>query len=265
MPLRAQARAGAMLARPFAGPIGEGELEIPAVRGVAGSLVYFIGPDPRGRFLDVDFVPDPESEAAPDLGLVRIDHVAQVVPQAELAGWILYYKAIFGLEAAERTDLPDPRGLIVSRALTNLERTLRIPINTSQADQSAAGRFMQQTASAGAQHIAFACADIFAAAAGLAPELKLRMPDNYYDDLAARFDLDDGRLERMRELGVLYDRIGAGEFFQVYTRSINGLFFEIVERRGDYDRYGEANAAVRLAAQAGMERSSAQILTEWRG
>jgi 4-hydroxyphenylpyruvate dioxygenase len=262
---RAATRAATMLARPFAGPIGAGELEIPAVRGVAGSLVYFIGSVPGGGFLEVDFVPDPESEAPSDLGLVRIDHVAQVVPQAELAGWILYYKAILGLEPAERTDLPDPRGLIVSRALTNLERTLRIPINASQAELSAAGRFMQQTAGAGAQHIAFACRDIFAAAEGLSPELKLRAPDNYYDDLAARVDLDDGVVDRMRELSILYDRIGAGEFFHVYTRSINGLFFEIVERRGDYDRYGEANAAARLAAQADVERSNVEVLTEWRG
>jgi 4-hydroxyphenylpyruvate dioxygenase len=112
---RAVARAGHMLAKPFVGPFGEGELEIPAVRGVSGSLIYFLGlPEGGGTFLDVDFVPDPEDEAPPDLGLLRIDHVAQVVPQAELAGWILYYKALLGLEPAERADLPDPRGLISS-------------------------------------------------------------------------------------------------------------------------------------------------------
>ena len=68
----------------------------------------------------------------------------------------------------------------------------------------------------------------------------------------------------MRDLSVLYDRIGAGEFFQIFTRSINGVFFEIVERR-DYDRYGEANAPVRLAAQAALARSAAEIMTALRG
>ncbi len=166
---------------------------------------------------------------------------------------------------AERTDLTDPHGLIVSRALTNATRTLRLPLNTSGADRSAAGRFLQQTAGAGAQHIAFACADIFQAAAALPADLKLQAPANYYEDLAARFALDDDLLARLQAQGILYDRIGAGEFFHLYTRSINGMFFEIVERRGGYDRYGEANAAVRLAAQATAERSAAERLTELRG
>lgn len=262
---RATARATAMLARPFVSPIGQGELEIPAVRGVSGSLNYLIErPDGRGTFFDVDFVPEPEPEEPPAPGLLRIDHVAQVVPETELVSWVLYYRALFGLEPTERADLPDPHGLIVSRAMTSRDGALRIALNVSQAERSAAGRFMQQTAGAGAQHIAFACADIFQAAATVPQDLKLPVPDNYYEDLGTRFDLDDAAIARMRELSILYDRIGAGEFFQVYTRSINGLFFELVERR-DYDRYGEANASVRLAAQAALDRSAAEVLTGLRG
>jgi 4-hydroxyphenylpyruvate dioxygenase len=150
-------RAAALLAKPFRGPIGHGELEIPAVRGVGGSLIYLLDREGgRGPFHEVDFVPDAE-EAEPDLGLVAIDHVAQVVPQTEFSSWILYYRAILGLEPEARADLNDPRGLIVSRALANPARTLRLPLNASQAQASAAGRFMQRTAGAGAQHIAFAC------------------------------------------------------------------------------------------------------------
>ena len=253
-PTRAAARATAMLAKPFDGPIGEGELQIPAVRGVSGSLVYFVErPQGRRTFLDVDFVPDPPKDEPPELGLLRIDHVAQVVPEAELVSWVLYYRTILGLEPNERTDLPDPHGMIVSRAMSNQDRTLRVALNASQTERTVAGRFMHRTAGAGAQHIAFACTDIFAAAAALPDELRLPVPENYYDDLAARFDLDDQAIARMRDLSVMYDRIGAGEFFQVFTRSINGLFFEIVERR-DYDRYGEANAPARLAAQAALDQ-----------
>jgi 4-hydroxyphenylpyruvate dioxygenase len=262
---RAAERAAAMLAKPFVGPIGKGELEIPAVRGVSGSLVYFIDRAARrGAFFDVDFASDPEPEAASVLGLTRVDHVAQVVSEAELLGWVLYYRAILGLEPAERADLADPHGLIVSRAMTDQERTLRIALNASQAERTAAGRFMRQTAGAGAQHNAFSCGDILAAAAALSTDLKLRAPDNYYEDLAARFDLDDAAIGRLRDLAIFYDRSGEGEFFQLFTRSINGMFFEIVERR-DYDRYGEANAPVRLAAQAALDRSAAAILTEFRG
>lgn len=257
------ARARAMLANPFIGPIGEGELEIPAVRGASGSLVYFLDQPQGESFIDVDFMPDPDPEPGAELGLLEIDHVAQVVPPTEFAGWVLFYRTILGLEPAERADLTDPRGLIVSRALSNPDRTLRIPLNASQAQLSAAGRFLQQTQGAGAQHIAFRSKDVFAAAAALAPDLRLQVPANYYDDLDARFDLDQAALEQMRDLSILYDRDGDGEFFQVFTRSVSGMFFEIVERR-DYDRYGEANAPVRLAAQAAVDRNPAEALTEYR-
>ena len=53
-----------------------------------------------------------------------------------------------------------------------------------------------------------------------------------------------------RNHNVLYDREGAAEYLQVYTRTFDQrFFFEIVERRG-YRGYGAANASVRLAAQA---------------
>ena len=189
-----------------------------------------------------------------------------MVPQTEFSGWILYYRAILGLEPEARTDLADPRGLIVSRALANGTQTLRLPLNASQAQASAAGRFMQRTAGAGAQHIAFACADVMAAAARLPTGLRLPIPENDYEDLAARFGLDDGTLEALRERGVLYDRTASGgELLHLFTKAINGVFFELLERRGGYDRYGEANAPARLAAQAALDRSAAERFTAMAG
>jgi 4-hydroxyphenylpyruvate dioxygenase len=78
----------------------------------------------------------------------------------------------------------------------------------------------------------------------------LDIPDTYYDGLSALHDLPAEQIDRMRHLGILYDRAGAGEFLHAYTRSFDGrFFFEIVERRG-YRGYGAANAPIRLAAQA---------------
>jgi 4-hydroxyphenylpyruvate dioxygenase len=258
-------RATAFLAKPFAGPIGEGELAIPAVRGVGGSLLYFLDRrNGRGAFFEIDFLPDAEEPAFEDLGVTGIDHIAQVVPPTELSSWILYYRAILGLEPEARTDLADPRGLIVSRAMSNAERTLRLPLNASQAQASAAGRFLEQTAGGGAQHIAFACKDLLAAAARLPAAIRLPVPDNYYDDLEARLGLEPALVDRLRAHGVLYDRIDTGEFFHLFMRSLNGLFFELLERR-NYDRYGEANAPARLAAQAALDRSLAEQLTMMQG
>ena len=56
---------------------------------------------------------------------------------------------------------------------------------------------------------------------------------------------------RLRDLDILYDRVGDAEFYQVYTTPYEDRFyFEIVQRVGGYDLYGAANAPVRMAALA---------------
>jgi 4-hydroxyphenylpyruvate dioxygenase len=194
-----------------------------------------------------------------------VDHLAPVVPPAEFATWLLFYRTLLGLEPEPRVDLADPRGAILSRALSDSDRSVRIVLNSSPSQVSAAGRFLARTAGAGAQHVAFACRDLVRAAAALPADLRLPIPDNYYEDLAARGLLPDERIDALRRYGILYDVGPKGEFLHLYTRSTNGLFFELVERRGGYDRYGEANAPVRLAAQAELDRTPAEALTLLHG
>lgn len=102
------------------------------------------------------------------------------------------------------------------------------------------------------QHIALATRDIFATVARLAANgvRLLPIPENYYDDLAAKTELAPDLLVRLQESNVLYDRDGDAEYFQAYTATFEDrFFFEIVERRG-YRGFGAANAPIRLAAQA---------------
>jgi 4-hydroxyphenylpyruvate dioxygenase len=102
------------------------------------------------------------------------------------------------------------------------------------------------------QHIALASADILGSARHLR-ELGLAtlpIPANYYEDLEARFGLDERLLSQLREFNILYDRDNDGEYFQLISRAFaKRFFFEIVERRG-YKGSGAANAAIRLAAQS---------------
>ncbi|MBV8410374.1 MAG: VOC family protein, partial [Alphaproteobacteria bacterium] len=104
----------------------------------------------------------------------------------------------------------------------------------------------------GVQHIAFATDDLLKTVARLEANgvRLLSIPDNYYDDLAAKTDLSAEQIAALQEHNVLYDRDGDAEYLQVYTEAFDQrFFFEIVERRG-YRGYGAANAPVRLAAQA---------------
>jgi 4-hydroxyphenylpyruvate dioxygenase len=74
---------------------------------------------------------------------------------------------------------------------------------------------------------------------------------NYYDDLLTRHDLDVGLADRIRQLGILFDRTPDGDYLHIYTESFaDRFFFEIVERQGAYDAYGALNAPARMASQA---------------
>ncbi len=112
--------------------------------------------------------------------------------------------------------------------------------------------FLAEQFGSAVQHLAFACEDIFSTAkllqsSGFRP---LQISANYYDDLAARFALDDAMLQSLRNQNILYDRDDGGEYFQLYSPNYRaGFFFEIVERRSDYKGYGAANAQFRIAAQ----------------
>ena len=248
---RAVARAAALLAPEWHERVGPGERRIPALRAPDGTLIYLVGPDEAGRSIyDDDFTPF--ATAAPDGGATCIDHVAQALPHGRMDGFVLFYRAMFGLQPQSLWELPDPYGLIQSRAMVSPDGSIRLPLNISEGRETATGRFVTAYAGAGVHHIAFATDDIVAAVqrcAALGAPL-LPIPANYYDDLAARHGLEDAVLAELARLNLLYDRDETGEFLHAYTDTFHDrFFFEIVERRG-YQGFGAANAPVRMAAQA---------------
>ena len=61
-------------------PAGKGELSIPAIRGVGGGMVRFIDQESDLAGLwTIDFTPAADGEALPDVGLQRVDHLAQTM------------------------------------------------------------------------------------------------------------------------------------------------------------------------------------------
>ncbi|MGJ4960886.1 bifunctional sugar phosphate isomerase/epimerase/4-hydroxyphenylpyruvate dioxygenase family protein [Bradyrhizobium sp. HKCCYLRH3061] len=245
---RAMARAQSLKTRTFTQPVGPGELEIPAIHGVGGSLLYFL--DTHGRHWDVDFEPVASDKTTDRL--LAVDHIAQSMPHEEMLSWLLFYAGIIDFSRLPQMEIADPRGLVQSQAIVNGDRSLRFILNGSTATRTLSSRFISEFFGSGVQHIAFACDDIFAAVA----EMRARgagfldIPDNYYDDLEAKYDLAPETIAALRANEILYDRDGDAEFFQVYTHIFEErFFFEIVQRR-NYQGFGAANAAIRLAAQA---------------
>ena len=148
----------------------------------------------------------------------------------------------------------------LSRLLRSPNGELRITLNIGEGGATGASRFLDAFGGAGFQQIALSTHDIFGAVErALAEGVEfLPIPDNYYDDLATRFDIAPDLLARMRALGVLYDRAGEGEFLHIYSRTFdNRFFFEILER-WSYDLFGAAKMPMRLAAQASVDNDDAR-------
>jgi 4-hydroxyphenylpyruvate dioxygenase len=252
---RTLARAAALLCPSWQESTGPGERRLPALRAPDGTMIHLVEPDPNGRSIwEDDFnliAPDARAGDA-QAGILAIDHVAQALPSGRMDSFVLFYRALLGLMPEGLHELPDPFGLIRSRAMTSADGSVRLPLNISESGKTATGRFVSAFAGAGVHHIAFACADIAqsvgAVRAAGAPMLPI--PANYYDDLAARWGLDDATLAALRGLDLLYDQDDGGDFRHAYTDPFEDrFFFELVERRG-YAGFGAANAGVRMAAQA---------------
>ena len=246
----ALARADALRIPRFAQAVGPDEWPIPSVRGVGGSLLYFVDADTREAMWAHEF-PHPLEPAGP-ASLGAVDHIAQTMQFEEFLSWQLFYVSLFAMAKTPQLEIADPMGLVQSQAVESADRSVRFTLNGSLASQSLSSRFIQNYFGAGVQHIAFACPDIFAAAdAAIAGGIeRLEIPRNYYDDLEARWGLEPELIDAMAARDILYDRDGEAEYFQFYTRAFaRRVFFELVERRG-YAGYGAINAPIRLAAQA---------------
>ena len=240
-------RAEALKARTFHQPVGTGELEIPAIRGVGGSLLYFL--EASGKNWDSDFEAL-RTDAANDR-LSAVDHISQSMPYDEMLSWLLFYTGILDLRRLPQIEIADPEGLVQSQALINSSQGLRVILNGSSASRTLSARFINEFFGSGVQHVAFSCADIFATVADMRARGAqfLKIPENYYDDIEAKYDLNDATMAALRDNQILYDREGDGEFFQIYTHTFDErFFFEIVQRR-NYEGFGAPNAAIRLAAQ----------------
>lgn len=237
---------------------GAGELDIPAVRGVGGSVLHFLDRKSElARVWETEFQKIDTGDEPRDAGLTRFDHVAQVMNAGEMQTWTLFYDSIFDVEKTPLVDVVDPNGLVHSRAIQSPDGAFRLTLNGVDTHRTLAGRFVADSYGSPVQHLAFATHDLLKTAKRLKENgfEPLPIPENYYADLATRFDLDDEFIEHLKALDLLYDQDEEGAYLQLYSRPFgDGFFFEIVERRSHYDGYGGANAPYRTAAQKRFAR-----------
>ncbi len=240
-------RAVALGARPVAGKVGPMELNIPAIEGIGGSLIYLVDRYGDHTIYDVDFVALPSAERQPaGVGLAGIDHLTHNVHQGRVGEWARFYEKLFNFREIRYFDIEGRLTGLRSKAMTSPCGKIRIPINESADERSQIAEYLAAYRGEGIQHIALATSDIHAAveelrAWGLA---FMDVRDTYYEQVDARLPGHGQDLERLRRNRILIDGApvkGGGLLLQIFTATMIGpIFFEIIERKGD-EGFGEGN------------------------
>ena len=229
--------------------VSVGELKIPAIKGVDGSVIHFI--DQKSNLfqlwnLDFNYLkPEPIQPS----GLRSIDHISQSMKEEEMRSWLFFYLSNFNMYKTTQLDLVSSKGIIKSQAISSPEGEVRLNLNGSNNSQTIAGSFMTNKTGSSIQHIAFNTDDIFETV-NILSENKfpfLQIDKKYYSQLQNKYDLDEKTLNNLKRNNILYDKNEFGEFFQIYSEPIfTGFFFEIVQRKQNYKGYGESNATHRI-------------------
>jgi 3-dehydroshikimate dehydratase len=238
------ARASALLWPTVDNVRGSGEAMLPGITSPSGLHVFVSDTTGQPDHWQGDFEPTGEVGADTADGL---DHLVISVSALQLNEELAFFRSVFGLESGPPEEFMEPHGRLRSVALRPPRGDLRIVLNVTEAPAGAAHP-------RGVTQVAFRCDDVASAVASLRSSgvRLMQVPDNYYVDLDARFDLPRDVIEHLREHQLLYDRLGDGELLHAFTEELGtGFHVELLERRRGYDGYGSANTFVRLASQLG--------------
>lgn len=233
-------------AKPYQGRVGPMELNIPAIEGIGGSLIYLVDRYGDHTIYDVDFLPTEEASVVNETTILSIDHLTHNVHQGRMSHWAEFYERIFNFREIRFFDIEGQRTGLRSRAMTSPCGKIRIPINESADNRSQIAEYLEAYKGEGIQHIALASSDIFATVDAMSAggiEF-LSTPDSYYDAVGGRLPGHGEDVERLRDKQVLIDGApaeGGGLLLQIFTENqIGPIFFEMIQRKGD-EGFGEGN------------------------
>ncbi|HEY7242104.1 MAG TPA: 4-hydroxyphenylpyruvate dioxygenase [Burkholderiales bacterium] len=240
----------------FANQAGPGELNIPAIKGVGDSLIYFVDrwrgkngarPGDIGNigFYDVDFEPLEGATLDPaGHGLRYIDHLTHNVHRGRMKEWAEFYERIFNFREIRYFDIEGQVTGVKSRALTSPCGRIRIPINEEGNEKSGQiSEYLDTYRGEGIQHIAMGARDLAATVDALrASGVKLlETPDTYYELVDKRIPGHGEDIAELRARKILIDGRPGELLLQIFSENQLGpIFFEFIQRKGD-EGFGEGN------------------------
>jgi 4-hydroxyphenylpyruvate dioxygenase len=241
-------------AKPYHGPVGPMELNIPAIKGIGDSLLYLVDRYPGNNgslsIYDVDFVPLPGANLnPPGVGLIEVDHLTHNVYSGRMDVWAEFYEKLFNFREIRYFDIKGKKTGLTSRALTSPCGKIRIPINEPSDNKSQIAEYLDAYNGEGIQHIALTAADIYATVEQLrgAGVRFLETPDTYYQRIVERMPEHGEDIARLQRNRILIDGEGIDKehhedkLLQIFTETVIGpIFFEIIQRKGN-EGFGEGN------------------------
>jgi len=247
-------RAVELGAKPVESRPGAMELNIPAIEGIGGSILYFVDRfGPKGSIYDVDFVPvDGHSldEQPGGIGFTVIDHLTHNVYRGRMDHWYAFYNKLFNFREIRYFDIEGKLTGLKSRALTSPCSKIRIPINESAGNTDRVDQieeYLKAYNGEGIQHIALGSDDIYTTietGSVRGTPFMAPPPDTYYEKLDTRLPGHGEDVERLKRNGILMDGAptpDGGRLLQIFTQTMIGpIFFEVIQRKGD-EGFGEGN------------------------
>ncbi len=234
-------------AEPYEGP-GR-TMDVPAIKGIGGSLIYFIDQyyDTSPYNEEFDWVAKAHPEGA---GFYYLDHLTHNVFKGNMDVWFRFYGDLFNFKEIRFFDIEGKYTGLFSRALTSPCGKIRIPINEDRGETGQIVNYLKKYNGEGIQHIAVGARDIYDATDTISEngiQFMPGPPKKYYDLSFERVQGHEEPVDRMKKHGILIDGEGVvdgGEtkiLLQIFSKTVIGpIFFEFIQRKGD-DGFGEGN------------------------
>ncbi|MFI5447543.1 4-hydroxyphenylpyruvate dioxygenase [Polaromonas sp. UC242_47] len=244
----------------YADTAGPGELNIPAIKGIGDSIIYFIDrwrgkngaqPGDIGNigFYDVDFEPlpgvtGPEALNPVGHGLTYIDHLTHNVHRGRMAEWSGFYERLFNFREVRYFDIEGQATGVKSKAMTSPCGKIRIPINEEGNEKAGQiQEYLDKYQGEGIQHIAMGSSDLFATvdALQLSGMKLLSTGDTYYELLDKRIPGHGENVADLQARNILVDGTPGELLLQIFSENQLGpIFFEFIQRKGNQG-FGEGN------------------------
>jgi 4-hydroxyphenylpyruvate dioxygenase len=240
----------------FDNKTGPMELNIPAIKGIGDSLIYFVdrwrgknGAQPGSigdiSIYDVDFEPIPGAVANPvGHGLTYIDHLTHNVHRGRMVEWAEFYERLFNFREVRYFDIEGKVTAVKSKAMTSPCGKIRIPINEEGSENAGQiQEYLDAYHGEGIQHIALGTDDIYRTVDGLrgAKISLLDTIDTYYELVDRRVPNHGESIAELKKRKILIDGTKDEILLQIFTENqIGPIFFEIIQRKGNQG-FGEGN------------------------